>query len=75
MINPFVIRPVPTIGDKIRSASQAIAQLKVLRAEAVEDRGAAEARIEAIDAHLAQAEERLITLEEQDLDERYGVPS
>lgn len=68
------VQVVPTTGDKLRRYQKLVEQLAIFEREQVEIMGAAEARLEAIRAHKYQAECSLLRLEEQDQDERYGVP-
>lgn len=64
----------PTLGDKIRGCRKLIEKLREKRDEADQELAFMGAQREAIEAHLTEAETRLTFLEEQELDERYGVP-
>lgn len=66
--------PFPTTGDKIRQCEARIEQLQSLRQQALAEIEFQKAQLEAIDTDLTNQENRLLYLEEQDQDERYGVP-
>jgi predicted Zn-dependent protease len=67
--------PCPTTGDKIRQCETRIGQLQSLRQQALTEIAFQKAQLEAIDTDLTNQENRLLYLEEQELDERYGVPT
>ena len=67
--------PEPTTGDKIRGCEERLKELRAKRRQALAEIAFQKAQLEAIDTALTNQENRLLYLEELELDERYGVPS
>ena len=67
--------PEPTTGDKIRGCEERLKDLRAKRRQAIAEIAFQKAQLEAIDTDLTNQENRLLYLEELELDERYGVPS
>ena len=67
--------PEPTTSDKIRGCEERLKELRAKRRQAIAEIAFQKAQLEAIDTDLTNQENRLLYLEELELDERYGVPS